>query len=96
MAFHFIVRFEPPPEAVTELREEMLRSVAATRHESGCRSIRAFESVRPPSAFAICSEWDDEAAFELHAQLPHTVRFVTAAERLLGQPVKGLRAKEIT
>jgi quinol monooxygenase YgiN len=93
--FHFVVRFEPPPEVVPEFRQELFRTLAATRGESGCRSIRALESVRPPIAFAVVSEWDDEAAFELHAQLPHTVRFVAAAERLLGIPVKGLRAREI-
>ena len=32
--------------------------------------------------FAIHSEWVDEASFELHATLPHTVRFLAAAETL--------------
>jgi hypothetical protein len=31
----------------------------------------------------------------LHAQLPHTVRFIGAAEELLTYPVKGLRSREI-
>jgi quinol monooxygenase YgiN len=38
----------------------------------------------------------DEAAFELHAQLPHTVRFLAAAEKLLPHPVQGLRTREIS
>jgi hypothetical protein len=41
--------------------------------------MRAFESVREPFAFAIHSEWVDEAAFEVHAQLP----------------VEGLRSRQI-
>jgi quinol monooxygenase YgiN len=45
--------------------------------------------------FAIHSEWVDEAAFERHAQLPHTVRFLEAAEKLLTHPVQGLRTREI-
>jgi quinol monooxygenase YgiN len=45
--------------------------------------------------FAIHSEWVDEAAFELHAKLPHTVRFLQAAEKLLAHPVQGLRTRHI-
>lgn len=96
MPVHFFVRFEPPPDLATEFREELLRVVGPTCAESGCRSIRVFESLRPPVAFAIHSEWEDEAAFELHVELPHTVRFLAAAERLLGHPVQGLRARQIS
>jgi len=79
-----------------EFRGELLRVVEPTRAESGCRAIRVFESIRQPLVFAIHSEWEDEAAFDRHAQLPHTLRFVAAAERLLGQPVQGLRSREIS
>jgi quinol monooxygenase YgiN len=66
-----------------------------TRAEPGCRSIRIFESVGQGPRFAIHSEWADEAAFNLHAELPHTRGFVAAAERLLGHSIEGLRSKEI-
>jgi len=46
-------------------------------------------------SFAIHSVWVDEAAFELHAQLPHTVRFLGSAEKLLTHPVQGLRLRQI-
>ncbi len=95
MPVHFFVRFEPSPDVAMEFRGELLRIVEPTRAERGCRSIRVFESLREPIAFAIHSEWQDEAAFELHAQLPHTVRFIAAAERILGRSVQGLRAREI-
>ncbi len=95
MAFHFVVRFDPPPGAAAAFRDELLRVAAPTRAEAGCVRYEAFESVREPAVFAIHSEWADEAAFERHSRLPHTVRFVAAAERLLGRPVEGLRAREI-
>jgi quinol monooxygenase YgiN len=95
MPFHFVVRFEPAPGAAAEFREELLRVVEPTRAEPGCLGIRAFESVREPVAFAIHSEWVDEAAFERHSGLPHTLRFVEAAERLQGRPVAGLRSRQI-
>jgi quinol monooxygenase YgiN len=78
-----------------KFREELLRVLDPTRAEIGCLTIRAFESLREPLVFAIHSEWVDEAAFELHTRLPHTVRFLEAARELLTHPVQGLRAREI-
>jgi quinol monooxygenase YgiN len=95
MAFHFLIRFEPPSENVSEFREQLLLVVGPTRAEKGCLSIRVLESVRETRVFAIHSEWVDEAAFDLHAKMPYTLRFVDAAEKLTGQPVKGLRSREI-
>lgn len=66
-----------------------------SRAEPGCLRIDVFESVREPFVFAIHSEWTDEAAFELHASLPHTVRFLNASESLLTDPVSGLRLRHI-
>lgn len=95
MAFHFVVRFDPPPAQAAAFRGELLRVAGPTRAEAGCLRYEAFESVGEPCAFAIHSEWVDEAAFEAHSRLPHTMRFVAAAERLLGRPVEGLRGREI-
>ena len=95
MSFHFFVRFEPQPGKEGEFREELLRVLEPSRAEIGCVAIHAFESLREPFVFAIHSEWADEAAFDLHAELPHTVRFIRAAEQLLTHPVQGLRAREI-
>jgi quinol monooxygenase YgiN len=95
VSFHFIVRFEPIAGKETEFRGELLRVVEASRTETGCLAIHAFESLREPLTFAIHSDWADEAAFELHAQLPHTVRFVEAAKELLPHPIEGLRSRQI-
>ena len=95
MSIHCFVRFEPLPGKAMEFREEVLRVVDATRAEIGCLAIHVFESLREPCVFAIHSEWADEAAFELHAKLPHTARFLEAAEKLLTNPVQALRSREI-
>ena len=95
MSVHFVVRFEPQPGKQAAFREELLRVAGLTRAETGCVAIHVFESLREPFSFAIHSEWVDEAAFELHAQLPHTVRFLGAAKGLLTHPVQGLRSREI-
>jgi quinol monooxygenase YgiN len=78
-----------------EFRAELLRVVEPSRAESGCVAMHIFESIRKPEVFAIHSEWVDEAAFETHAELPHTMRFLQAAEALLTHPVRGVRSREI-
>jgi len=95
LSLHFFVRFEPVRGREMEFREELLRTVAPSRAEPGCLAMHVFESIRVPRTFAIHSEWADEAAFDVHAQLPHTLRFLQAAERLLTHPVQGLRTREI-
>jgi quinol monooxygenase YgiN len=92
---HFIVRFEPRPEKAMEFREELLSVVEPSRAEAGCLGIQLFESLREPFLFAIHSEWVDQAAFELHTRLPHTVRFLAAAQELLTHPVEGFRGREL-
>ncbi len=95
MSFHFIVRFEPRPGKEAAFRDALLRVNEPSRAETGCLRIDVFESLREPSVFSVHSEWVDEAAFELHANLPHTLRFLEAAEMLLTHPVHGLRLRHI-
>ena len=95
MSFHFMVRLEPRPGSEAEFRAELLRVIEPTRAEAGCVAIHVFQSVQEPYRFAIHSTWVDEAAFDLHAKLPHTVRFLEAASRLLNHRVEGLRPQEI-
>jgi quinol monooxygenase YgiN len=95
LSIHFIVRFEPLPGKEEAFRDELLRVNQPSRVEPGCLRIDVFESLRAPRVFAIHSEWTDEAAFELHATLPHTKRFLEAAGKLLTHPVEGLRLRHI-
>ena len=92
---HFFVRFEPRVGRKNEFREELLRVVEPSRAEAGCIAIHVFESLREPFVFAIHSEWVDEEAFEVHARMPHTVRFLQAAGELLTHTVEGLRSRRI-
>ena len=95
MSFHFIIRFEPQPGKEAAFRDELLRVNGPSRAEAGCLSIELFESLREPFVVAVHSEWVDETAVELHAALPHTARFLAAAEMLLTHPVQGLRLRHI-
>ena len=66
-----------------------------TRLEPGCIAFGAFQSRRDPRLFYIHSEWIDEAAFDHHAQLPHTIRFIEAAEKLIDHPLDVTRANKV-
>ena len=76
--------------------EEALREVAlASREEAGCVSIHAFRSMRDRRLFFIHSRWEDEAAFQAHGKLPHTVRFLERVDALLDQPREVARTEMI-
>jgi quinol monooxygenase YgiN len=73
------------------LREQ----VKGVREEPGCLAIHAYLSVRDPRLFYIHSRWMDEAAFEVHAELPRTVRFVERMETLIDHPFEATRAGQL-
>ena len=67
--------------------EEALREVAGpSREEGGCLSFQTFRSGRDRGLFYIHSRWGDEAAFQKHAELAHTVRFLEKVDGLLDEP----------
>jgi quinol monooxygenase YgiN len=67
--------------------EEALRDVTGpSRKEPGCLSFHIFRSTRDRRLFYIHSRWVNEDAFQLHAELPHTVRFLKRVDALLDQP----------
>jgi quinol monooxygenase YgiN len=67
--------------------EQALRDVTGpSREEPGCLSFHTFRSTRDRRLFYIHSRWVDEAAFQAHADLPHTVRFLKRVDALLDQP----------
>jgi len=65
---------------------------AASRRECGRRPRG---QRRDPRLFYIHSRWKDETAFEHHAGLPHTIRFVARGEPLIDQPLDVMRAERI-
>ena len=76
--------------------EEALREVMVpTREEPGCINIHLFRSVREPRLFYIHSKWVDEAAFQKHAELPHTKRFLQRVDALLEEPRQVARTEMI-
>jgi quinol monooxygenase YgiN len=76
--------------------EEALRDVMGpSRDEPGCLSFHLFRSMRERRLFYIHSIWADEAAFQKHAELPHTKRFLERVDPLLDQPREVARTEKI-
>lgn len=61
-----------------------------------CLNIRTFGSVGEPAAFGIHSSCGDKAAFDLHAQMQYTGRFISAAQPLMGRPIERRRSRAIS
>ena len=66
-----------------------------SREEGGCLSLQVFQSTRDPRLFYIHSRWASEAAFELHAELPHTAQFLEWVQPLIDHPLDVTRARVI-
>jgi quinol monooxygenase YgiN len=77
-------------DAVAASIQEVLKP---TRQEAGCLFIHAFGSIGDPRLFYIHSRWKDEAAFDNHAQLPHTVRFIEKVQALVDHTVEVTRTR---
>jgi quinol monooxygenase YgiN len=73
----------------------LLKVLGPSRGEPGCLAIHAFRSVRDDRLFYIHSKWEDEAAFDRHAALPHTVAFVDEVSPLIDHPVQAVRTEFI-
>ncbi|PYN73250.1 MAG: antibiotic biosynthesis monooxygenase [Candidatus Rokuibacteriota bacterium] len=88
-------RFHARPGKQDALAEALRDVLAPSSEEPGCLSIHAFRSIRDPQLFYIHSRWKDEAAFEIHSGLPHTIRFVERVEPLIDHPFDVTRAEQI-
>jgi len=95
MELFIFARFHARPGKEDAVSEAMLEGLGPTREEPGCLSIHHYRSIRDPRLFYIHSRWKDEAAFELHATLPHTVRFLERVEPLIDHPLDVTRTERI-
>jgi quinol monooxygenase YgiN len=79
-------------ERVAETMREMLPPVRAERD---CLAIAVFRSIHDSRLFYLHSRWRNEAAFELHATLPHTRRFIETVQPLIDHPLDVARVKPL-
>jgi quinol monooxygenase YgiN len=92
---HIFARFHTKEGLQAAAAAALREVVAATREEHDCLGIDAFGSIRDPRLFYVHSRWKDEAAFDIHADLPHTVRFVEKMQPLIDHAFEVTRAEPL-
>jgi quinol monooxygenase YgiN len=88
-------RFHAREGCEAQVAAAIAEVVPPTRAEPGCLGIEGYRDTRDPRLFFIHSLWPDEAAFDLHAGLPHTVRFLQTVQPLVDHPLDVRRALPI-
>jgi quinol monooxygenase YgiN len=95
MELSIFARFHARKGQENAVAAELREVTAASRMEAGCRFIAAYRATREPRLFHIHSRWTDEAAFEAHAGLPHTVRFLDRVQPLIDHPLEVTRVRPL-
>jgi quinol monooxygenase YgiN len=95
MDLFVFARFHARPGSEEAVAATLRAVVAPTRQEPGCVSINVFRSTRDFGLFYIHSRWKDEAAFERHAGLSHTVTFLERVQPLIDHPLDITRTEPI-
>jgi quinol monooxygenase YgiN len=95
MELFIFARFHARPGHESAVADALRDVLTPSRDEPGCLSIHAFRSTRDARLFYIHSRWKDEAAFEHHAGLPHTRRFLERVAPLIDHPLDVTRAGQI-
>jgi quinol monooxygenase YgiN len=90
-----IARFHARPGRESDVEAAIRAIFVPTRAEPGCIGYQVVRGTRDPALFFIHSRWVDEAAFEHHATLAHTVRFLEAVQPLIDHPLDVARARTI-
>ena len=90
---YIFARFRAKPGKQDALEAALCEVVPPTRAEAGCLSLNTFRSTRDPQLFYLHSKWVDEAAFDHHASLPHTVKFIETVGPLIDHEFDLTRAR---
>jgi len=95
MELYIFARFHARPGQEKAVGEALAECMIPTRAEAGCLSGQVFRSIRDPLLFYVHSRWRNEAAFERHAEEPHTVRMLARVEPLIDHPLDVTRSTPI-
>ncbi|HEY1561915.1 MAG TPA: putative quinol monooxygenase [Caulobacteraceae bacterium] len=96
MELDLIARFHVRSDEEARAKSALAEVAVPTRAEAGCLDFRALQSLSDPGLFFIHSRWSDKAAFEAHADLSHTRRFIDVMEKLADQPAEIVRTTQIS
>jgi quinol monooxygenase YgiN len=95
MELFIFARFHAREGKEAALAAVLRGQIRFARGEPGCLMIDAYGSTRDPRLFYIHSRWADDAAFEVHAELPNTVRFLDRVQPLIDHSLDVTRARPL-
>jgi quinol monooxygenase YgiN len=95
MELHVFARFHARAGQDAAVEAAIGEVAGPSRAEPGCLDLSYYRSKREPRLFYIFSRWADEAAFDRHAGLPHTVRFLERVQPLIDHPLDITRAEKL-
>ncbi|HET6156896.1 MAG TPA: antibiotic biosynthesis monooxygenase [Dongiaceae bacterium] len=95
MEIFIFARFHAREGQQAALAAALRAQVGPVRAEPGCLEMGVYRSVRNPRLFWIHSRWADEAAFDMHANLPNTERFMERTEQLIDHPFDATRCEAL-
>jgi quinol monooxygenase YgiN len=78
-------------EVASAIRDVSVPTIA----EPGCLAYGAYRSTRDPRLFFVHSRWVNDAAFDLHGEAPHTVRFLERVQTLIDHDLNVNRTRSI-
>ena len=93
MELFLFARFHAKEGRESAVEAALREQIPKVRPEPGCISIDAYRSTNDPILFFIYSRWVDEAAFDVHAELPNTLQFMARMEALIDHPFDAKRAR---
>ena len=93
MHLYIFARFHAQAGCEPGVERALLKVLVPSRQEPGCLALHAFRSIRDDGLFYIHSKWQDEAAFNRHAKLLHTVAFVEEVSELIDHPLQTVRTQ---
>ena len=82
-----VARVVARPEQAESLKVELLKLIAPTRNENGCREYILHQDNSDPAVFLFYETWDNDACLEAHMQTDHFRSYVGAVEGLLAEKI---------
>ena len=92
MELFIFARFHAREGQESAVAAPLLDEVPLARAEPGCLAHQAYRSTRDQRLFYIHSRWRDEAAFNAHTKLGHTMQFVERIQPLIDHELEVTRA----
>ena len=81
--YNLLVKFTVKADAVTEFKEACVNSLIESRKEAGNVEMKLYADDNKENVFFVYSRWENEAAYENHKSLPHSINITKVAKESL-------------